>query len=181
MNPSSQRTFIVHVEDRPGVLNRVISLFRRRAYNIDSLTVARTERPAVSRITLVVEADDHVARLLEANLYNLINVLYVEDITPQRPVVRELALLKVRIDEETHPRVLQVCETFRAHALEGTPSSVLVELTSTQDRIDGLIEALRPYGIIELVRTGAVAMTRGAQSPLAGLLEPATGSPERAA
>ncbi|HYO58531.1 acetolactate synthase small subunit [Archangium sp.] len=164
MSPPIQRTFIVHVEDRPGVLNRVISLFRRRAYNIDSLTVARTERPDISRITLVVRADDQVARLLEANLYKLINILYVEDLTHQNAVLRELALVKVRADEETRPRVLQLCEVFRARAIDVTPSSVIVELTDTLDKIDGLIEMLRPHGIIELVRTGAVAMTCGTKS-----------------
>ncbi|EPX64575.1 Acetolactate synthase small subunit [Cystobacter fuscus DSM 2262] len=179
MSPSHQRTFIVHVEDRPGVLNRVISLFRRRAYNIDSLTVARTERPAISRITLVVVVDDREARLLEANLYKLINVLYVEDVTHQGPLVRELALLKVNATEETRSQVLQVCDVFRARAIDVTPSALVVELTGTPDKIDGLIEVLRPAGIIELVRTGAVAMARGARSPLAGVLDAAP--PEQAA
>ncbi|WNG38850.1 acetolactate synthase small subunit [Archangium minus] len=179
MSTSLQRTFIVHVEDRPGVLNRVISLFRRRAYNIDSLTVARTERPAISRITLVVVVDDREARLLEANLYKLINVLYVEDVTHQGPAVRELALIKVQASEQTRPQILQVCEVFRARAIDVTPSSLVVELTGTPDKIDGLIEVLRPSGIIELVRTGAVAMARGSQSPLASVLEPEP--PEQAA
>ncbi|WP_224241907.1 acetolactate synthase small subunit [Hyalangium gracile] len=181
MNPSRQHTFIAHVEDRPGVLNRVISLFRRRAYNIDSLTVARTERPAISRITLVVEADDREARLLEANLYKLINVLYVEQVTDQGTVARELALIKVRSDEKTRPNVLQVCEVFRARAIDVTPASVMVELTGTPDKIDGLIELLRPHGIIELVRTGAVAMARGAQSALTDLLDARTDPPEHTA
>lgn len=179
MSPSHQRTFIVHVEDRPGVLNRVISLFRRRAYNIDSLTVARTERPAISRITLVVVVDDREARLLEANLYKLINVLYVEDVTHQGPMVRELALIKVKATEETRSRLLQVCDMFRARALDVTPSTLVVELTGTPDELDGLIEVLRPSGIIELVRTGAVAMARGVRAPLAGVLDAAP--PEQAA
>jgi len=181
MNPSRQRTFIAHVEDRPGVLNRVISLFRRRAYNIDSLNVARTERPALSRITLVVQADEREAQLLEANLYKLINVLYVEHVTEQGQVARELALIKVRANEESRSKVLQLCEVFRARAIDVTPSSVLVELTGTPDKIDGLIEMLRPQGIIELVRTGAVAMARGAESALADLLDAPGAPPERAA
>src|SRR3954470_23156569 len=93
------RTFIVYVEDKPGVLNRVISLFRRRNYNIDSLTVGRTERSHVSRITLVMQADPDEARRLEANLYKLVNVLYVTDVSDGTAVIRELALLKVRTDE----------------------------------------------------------------------------------
>lgn len=179
MSTSLQRTFIVHVEDRPGVLNRVISLFRRRAYNIDSLTVARTERPAISRITLVVVVDDREARLLEANLYKLINVLYVEDVTHQAPLVRELALIKVKAIEETRSQILQVCDVFRARAIDVTPSALVVELSGTPDKIDGLIEVLRPSGIIELVRTGAVAMERGARSPLASVLD--AEPPEQAA
>lgn len=178
---SRQRTFIAHVEDRPGVLNRVISLFRRRAYNIDSLNVARTERPSISRITLVVRADDREARLLEANLYKLINVLYVEHVSEQSQATRELALVKVRADEESRSRVLQLCEVFRARAIDVTPSSVLLELTGTPDKIDGLIEVLRPQGIIELVRTGAVAMARGSESALGRLLDAPEAPPERAA
>ncbi|ADO74561.1 acetolactate synthase small subunit [Stigmatella aurantiaca] len=165
------RTFIVHVEDRPGVLSRVISLFRRRAYNIDSLTVANTENASLSRITLVMAADEREARLLEANLYKLIEVLYVEHATPQGQVSRELALIKVRASEETRPAVLQVCEVFRARAIDVTPTSMVMELTGAPDKIDGLIEMLRPHGIIELARTGTVAMARGPQSPLTALLE----------
>ncbi len=171
MSSPVDRTFIVHVEDRPGVLNRVISLFRRRAYNIESLTVARTERPAVSRITLVVEADDATARLLEANLYKLINVLYVEDVTHRGPLALELALVKVRADAEVRSRVLQLCEAFRARPIDVTPTSVTIELTDTSDRVDALIEVLRPHGLVELVRTGVVAMSREDRSPLDGLLE----------
>jgi acetolactate synthase I/III small subunit len=171
MSTPSPRTFIVHVEDRPGVLSHVISLFRRRAYNIDSLTVARTEHPALSRITLVMAADEREAKLLEANLYKLINVLYVEHATPQGQVSRELALIKVRATEETRPVVLQVCEVFRARAIDVTPTAMVMELTGTPEKIDGLIELLRPHGIIELARTGTVAMARGARSPLAALLE----------
>ncbi|MDC0710143.1 acetolactate synthase small subunit [Stigmatella sp. ncwal1] len=169
--PPPPRTFIVHVEDRPGVLSRVISLFRRRAYNIDSLTVANTENAAISRITLVMAADERETRLLEANLYKLIEVLYVEHATPQGQVSRELALIKVRASEETRPAVLQVCEVFRARAIDVTPTSMVMELTGTPDKIDSLIEMLRPHGIIELARTGTVAMARGPQSPLTALQE----------
>jgi acetolactate synthase-1/3 small subunit len=165
------RTFITYVEDRPGVLNRVVSLLRRRGYNIDSLTVARTERPAVSRVTLVVKADDDTARRIEANLYKLVNVLYVEDITHTASVVRELALIKVKADADARAKLLQLCEVFRARAVDVTPTSMMFEITGTQDKIDGLLEVLRPYGIIEMVRTGAVAMTRGSESPLSGVLE----------
>lgn len=153
------RTFIVYVEDRPGVLNRVVSLFRRRVFNIDSLTVGRSERPDVSRITLVVRADPDQALRLEANLYKLVDVLEVRDVTAQPAVIREMAFVKV--GTRSRAEVMQLCEAFRARIVDVGPDSLTVESTGAQDKIDGLIEALRPLGIVELVRTGAVAMTRG--------------------
>ncbi|HEY2511307.1 MAG TPA: acetolactate synthase small subunit [Polyangiaceae bacterium] len=161
MKPTTVHTFLAYLEDRPGVLNRVASLFRRRAFNIESLTVGRTEREGVSRMTLVMRADDDAARRLEANLYKLVNVLAVEDVSHSPTVVRELALIKVRADESVRAQVMQLCEVFRARMLDVAPETLVVEITGAQDKIDGLIEMLRPYGILELVRTGAVAMTRG--------------------
>ena len=160
----TMRTFVVHVEDRPGVLNRVASLFRRRGYNIDSLTVGRTHEPGVSRMTIVTEADAEMARLFEANLYKLVNVLRVEDITDRPAVVRDMALIKVRAREKHRAEVLQLCEVFRARVVDITPESLVVEITGTSDKIDGLLTVLRPFGIDEMVHSGAVAMTRGAAS-----------------
>jgi acetolactate synthase-1/3 small subunit len=158
---TSVRTFLAYLEDRPGVLNRVASLFRRRGFNIESLTVGRTERPGVSRMTLVVRTDDDAARRLEANLYKLVNVLAVEDVSHAPTVVRELALIKVRANGDVRAAVMQLCEVFRARVLDVTPDVLVIEATGAQDKLDGLIEILRPYGVLELVRTGAVAMTRG--------------------
>ena len=155
------RTFITYVEDKPGVLNRVVSLFRRRAYNIESLTVGRTARPDVSRITLVVSATADTARRIEANLYKLVNVLYVADVTTSPSVVREMALIKVHAPNGKRAEVLQLCEVFRARVVDVAPDTLCLETTGTQDKIDGLIEVLRPFGIVEMVRTGAVAMVRG--------------------
>ena len=156
------RTFIVDVEDRPGTLNRVVSLFRRRNYNIDSLGVGRTERPGVSRITLVLRADEDTAHRIEANLYKLVNVLHVQDITEAPSVVRELAFIKVRASHEQRGEVLRLCELFRARVVDLHASSMTVEITGAQDKVHRLIEVLRPFGIVELLRTGAVAMVRGA-------------------
>ncbi len=153
-------TFIVLVEDLPGALNRVVSLFRRRVVNIDSLTVGRTEKPGISRITLVVRADANAARLLEANLYKLVDVVSVHDVTSDPVVVRELAFVKLGAEHRTE--VMQLCDVFRARVVDLGPGSITVESTGSQDKIDGLIEALKPFGITELVRTGAVAITRGA-------------------
>ncbi len=158
------RTFIMHVEDLPGVLNRVTSLFRRRNYNIESLAVGRTEVPGVSRMTIVMQASDDDARRIEANLYKLVNVLRVEDTTWRPAVTRELALIKVRADQATRAHVLQLAEVFRARAIDVGPEALIFEITGTRDKIDGLAEVLAPYGVIELVRTGAVAMVRSAEA-----------------
>ena len=155
------QTLIVHVEDEPGTLNRIVSLFRRRGFNIDSLTVGRTERPGVSRITLMVRADDDTTRRLEANLYKLVNVISVEDVTHSRSVTREMAFIKVKAAQDRRGELLQLVQTFRARVVDLGPESVIIEITGTEEKLDGLIEVLRPFGIVELVRTGAVAMVRG--------------------
>jgi acetolactate synthase-1/3 small subunit len=167
------RTFIVYVEDKPGVLNRVISLVRRRNYNIDSLTVGRTERPHVSRITLVMNADPDEARRMEANLYKLVNVLYVTDVTHQSAVIRELALVKVKTDEKNRSEVLQLCDVFRARVVNVTNTAVTLEATGDSEKVDGLLNVLRPFGILEMVRTGAVAMSREGEAEVDKLLEEA--------
>lgn len=164
MSTAIDRTFIVYVEDRPGVLNRVISLVRRRGFNIDSLNVGRTERAGVSRLTLSVKSDDDAGRRLEANLYKLVNVLYVKDVTHTSVVARELALIKVRAAPERRAELLQLSEVFRARAVNVTPTSVTFEITGAQDKIDGLLEVVRPFGILEMVRTGGVVMTRSAEA-----------------
>lgn len=157
------RTFVVHVEDIPGVLNRVASLFRRRAFNIVSLTVGQTHEEGVSRMTIVVEADQDKAKRIEANLYKLVNVLKVDDITEQPSVWRDLAMIKVRAGNDERQQILQICEVFRARVVDVAPSALIVEITGTQDKIDGLIQVLRPFGILEMVQSGAIAMTRGSE------------------
>jgi len=160
----AQHTFVAYVEDKPGVLARVASLFRRRAYNIDSLTVGRTDVDGVSRMTVVMECDDQTARLVEANLYKQVNVLRVEDVTYEPTILRDLALIKVAADAEQRAQVLQIVEVFRARVVDVAPEALVVEITGTEDKLQGLIEVLRPFGIIEMVRTGSIAMTRGAEA-----------------
>ena len=155
------KVFAVYVDDEPGVLNRVTSLLRRRGYNIDSLTVGRTDVPGVSRMTIVMDLDDATARLMEANFYKLVNVLCVEEVTGERPILRDLALIKVTADAETRPQVMQVAEVFRARVVDVSPESLIYEITGPEDKIQGLVEVLRPFGIIEMVRTGQVGITRG--------------------
>ena len=159
-----RRTFVVHVEDKPGVLNRVASLFRRRAFNIESLTVGRTEVHRVSRMTIVVDTDDNGAKRLEANLYKLVNVLRVSDLTGDAAVVRDLTLIRVAATQETRTQVMQIADTFRGRVVDVAPDSLIVEATGTEDKIDGLLGVLQPYGVLEIVRTGRVAMARGQQS-----------------
>ena len=173
MSEARLRTFIVHVEDVPGVLNRVTSLIRRRGYNIASLIVGRTDVEGVSRMTIVIEADGDAAARVEANLYKLVNVLSVEDTTQRATVARELSLLKVRADAMTRPQVMQVCEVFRARVIDVGPEALICEITGAADKIDGLIDVLGPFGIVEMVRTGVVAMVRSAAVPTSGKAEPA--------
>jgi acetolactate synthase I/III small subunit len=157
-------TYVVYVENKPGVLTRVASLFRRRAFNIDSLTVGRTEKPEVSRMTITVDADHDQARRIEANLYKLVNVLLVENITSQPAIVRDLAMIKVAATHEARSHVLELASVFRARVVDVAPESLTIEITGAEDKIDGLLEVLRPYGVLEMVRTGIVAMRRGKSS-----------------
>src|SRR6202162_97902 len=165
-------TFVVYVENKPGVLTRVASLFRRRAFNIDSLTVGRTEKPEVSRMTITAEADRDQARRIEANLYKLVNVLLVENITSEPGIVRDLAMIKVGATHEARSHVLELASVFRARVVDVAPDSLTMEITGTEDKIDGLLEVLRPYGVLEMVRTGVVAMRRGKSSTLGSSTAP---------
>jgi len=162
---SIPHTFVVYVEDKPGVLNRVVSLFRRRGFNIESLSVGHTDRSGVSRMTIVMEAEETAARLVEANLYKLVNVLRVEELTDSDAVLRDLALIKVRADAEQRAQVLQIVKVFRARVVDVVTDALIVEITGGEDKIDGLVDVLRPFGIIEMARTGTIAMKRGAEAP----------------
>lgn len=161
MSKPEKRTFVVYVEDKPGVLDRVASLFRRRNYNIDSLNVGQTNEPGVSRMTIVCEADEDRARRIEANLYKLVNCVYVDDITDKASVDRVLALVKVKITPERRAEVLQISEVFRAHPVDIGPESLVLEITGSKDKVDGLVKMLEPYGIAEIAQTGTLSMTRG--------------------
>lgn len=156
-----QTTFIVHVEDEPGVLTRVASLIRRRGFNIESLTVGHTEQPGVSRMTIVMDSDERAVPRIEANLYKLVNVIRVENITAQPSVYRDLAMIKVAARESSRGAIMQLVNVFRARVVDVSPESLIVEITGTEDKIDGLVEMLRPYGVLEMARTGRVAMSRG--------------------
>jgi acetolactate synthase I/III small subunit len=152
-----KQTLIALVEDKPGVLNRVASLFRRRAFNIESLTVGHTEQPGVSRMTIVVER-------VTANLYKQVNVIQVEDLSNSPMVSRDLALIKINTPASRRSEIMQLVDVFRARIVDVGNDSMIVEITGVEDKIDGLVDVLRPFGIIEMVRTGTVAMARGAST-----------------
>ena len=156
-----RQTLIATVENKPGVLNRVASLFRRRNFNIDSLNVGRTEDADVSRMTIVVDSQDTEARKVEANLYKLVNVIDVQDVTNQPAVMRELALIKVAATPEARTEIISLASVFKAKVVDVGPESLMLQLTASDDRVDSLLELLRPCGIMEIVRTGHVAMMRG--------------------
>src|SRR5947208_9189526 len=154
-------TFAVYVDNKPGVLNRVASLFRRRGFNIESLTVGHTETKGVSRMTVVVDTDEYGARRLEAHLYKLVPCRRVENITSAPSIARDLALIKVGAMGDARTHVMQLVDVYRARIVDVSPESLVIETTGTEDKIDSLLEVLRPYGVIEMVRTGRVAMARG--------------------
>ena len=161
MMPKQHHILVAQVQDRPGVLNRVASLFRRRMFNIESLTVGHTDLAGMSRMTIVVDGATTDVQQVIKQLYKLIEVVKVSEITHDPSVAHELALIKVSTNAGHRPEVLQLAGVYNATVVDVAPDSVLMEATGPEDRIDSLIQVLRAYGIKELVRTGAVAMTKG--------------------
>jgi acetolactate synthase-1/3 small subunit len=159
-----RHALVVLVMDRPGVLNRVASLMRARNFNIDSLAVSRTDRDHISRMTLTLHGDDVAVEQATKQLYKLIDVLKVQDVTADQVVEHELALIKVRASEGSRAEVIKIVELYKGRILDIAPESVIVEATGTEAEIDALVALLRSYGIKELVRTGATVMLRGAGS-----------------
>jgi acetolactate synthase-1/3 small subunit len=154
-------TLVALVEDKPGVLNRVASLFRRRAFNIESLTVGRTDVPGISRMTIVIDSDQVSAERVTAYLYKLVNVLQVEDLGDVPAVARDLALVKVAVAGHDRAHLLRVVDETRAHIVDSGEQTMTLEITGEPPHVDAVISRLEPLGIIEMVRTGRVAMRRG--------------------
>jgi acetolactate synthase-1/3 small subunit len=156
-------TFVSYVEDRPGVLTRVASLFRRLNINIISLTVGRSERPGLSRMTIVCEASAEAGHRIRASLFKLENVLDVDDIAKAAAVTRELALIKVGATQKTRSQIFELAEVFRARIVDLTSESLMVEMTGVESKIEGLIEVLRESDcpILEICRSGKMTMRRG--------------------
>ena len=161
MSSKRHRTLIATLEDSPGVLTRVSSLFRRRGYNIVSLNVGRTLEPGMSRMTVVVDADEAQVELLRAHLAKLLCVFSVEDVTHERAVVKDLVLVKVAVGADRRPEILQLCQALEARVVDLGPRSVIVEYTGTPDETANLLAVLQSFDVQEVVQSGAVAMTRG--------------------
>src|SRR5258705_9959331 len=158
-------TFAVYVDNKPGVLNRVASLFRRRGFNIESLTVGHTETKGVSRMTVVVDTDEYGARRLEAHLYKLVPCRRVDNITASPSISRDLALIKVAATGEARTHVMQLVDVYRARIVDVSPESLVIETTGTEDKIDSIVWVLLADSEIERVRTGRVAMAHGMRPP----------------
>ena len=163
------QTLVAYVENKPGVLNRVSSLARRLAINIDSLTVGPTENEAVARMTIVAHTDERGAHRLEASLEKLVDVLLAENISTRALLERDLALIMVSADQQNRPHLMELIKVFRARVVDVAPESLIIEVSGTVDKIDGLLEVLRPFGVLEMARTGRISMTRGGD-----LLQPPT-------
>lgn len=152
----------VLVENRSGTLSRVSGLFSRRGFNIDSLTVGETEDASVSRMTIAVTGDDSVLEQIVKQLGKLMDVIAVRELDSSSCIRRELMLVKTKADEQTRPAVIEIASIFRARIIDVSPSTITVEATGDIEKLEGLLLLLRPYGILELARTGLVALERGA-------------------
>lgn len=159
-----KHTIVALVEDKPGVLNRIASKWRQRGFNIESLAVGHSEVPGLSRMTFVVDGAKTDVEQVTKQLYKIIEVAKVSDVTHEQAVVRELALVKVKATASTRSAILEITNVFRASVIDVAPDSLIVEVTGVEEKIEALLEMLRPFGIRELVRTGRVAMMRGSRA-----------------
>lgn len=161
MSNINQHTLVALVQDAPGVLNRIASMFRRRGFNILSLSVGKSETANLSRMTFVVDGEESTVEQIIKQLDKLIDVISVSDISKQNIVIRELALIKVNTDSSNRTEILQLAETFRSSVVDVSPGSVIIEVTGDDNKVDSLMDILKPFGVIEVMRTGRVGLLRG--------------------
>ena len=157
----SRHTITALVQDKPGVLNRISSMFRRRGFNIASLAVGHSEEPNLSRMTFVVEGDDKVVEQVTKHLHKLIDVIKVSDISGQNIISRELALMKVKSDVSNRSEIMQIVDIFRANIVDVASDSIIVEVSGDEEKVDSLVSLMRGFGVAEVMRTGTIAMNRG--------------------
>ncbi len=155
-----QHTLIAHMENKPGVLNRVSGLFRRRNYNIEALSVGHSETPGISRMTIVVNGDNRIVEQVVKQLYKLVNVTEVVDVSDQPSVIRELALIKVKSRPGTRMEIIELAKVFHGRVVDVGSEAMTIEITGPEERVNSLVRLLQPYGIKELARTGRMAMVR---------------------
>ena len=163
----SKHTIVALVQNRPGVLNRIASKWRQRGFNIESLAVGHSEIPGLSRMTFTVDGTTTDVDQVLKQMDKIVEVVKVSDLTEHEMVHRELALMKVAAGTEQRSAIIDIVEVFRAKVVDVAPETLVVEALGTEDKVDAIIEMLRPYGIKELVRTGRIAMTRGSATPMA--------------
>lgn len=163
---TTKHTLIALVEDKPGVLNRMASLFRRRGFNIESIAVGRSELPHLSRMTIVIDGAATTVEQLRKQLDKVIDVVKVSDITEGDMIARELALIKVKATSATRSEIMQIVDIFRANIVDVASDSVTIEVTGDEEKINSLFNLLRNFGIREIARTGRIAMTRGSRGAL---------------
>lgn len=156
-----KHTLIAWMRDKPGVLNRVAGLLRRRNFNIDSLQVGHSEQPGISRMTFVVNGDEHMTDQVIKQLRKVVDVTRVDDVTDDPSIVREMALVRVRTNTENRSEIIQLVDIYKGDIVDVTLNSMVVQIVGSEQRIDALIELLDNFEIIEMVRTGPVAMVRG--------------------
>jgi acetolactate synthase-1/3 small subunit len=155
-----KHTLVALMEDKPGVLNRVSGLFRRRNYNIDSLSVGHSEEPGISRMTVVVNGDESIVEQVVRQLEKLVNVTNVTNVSQEQTVIRELVMIKVKAGPGTRSEIIELAKVFRARIIDVGATAMTVEITGPEDRVNSLLGLLKPFGIEELARTGRVAMVR---------------------
>jgi acetolactate synthase-1/3 small subunit len=163
---TTKHTLVALVEDKPGVLNRMASLFRRRGFNIESIAVGHSEVPHLSRVTIVVDGATTMVEQVRKQLDKVIDVVRVSDITGDNTVARELALIKVKATSSTRSEIIEIVDIFRASIVDVASGSLTIEVTGDEEKINSLLNLLRGFGIKEIARTGRIAMTRGASGSL---------------
>ena len=160
-HPIERHTVTALVEDRPGVLNRISSMFRRRGYNISSLAVGQSETEGLSRMTFVVEGDPDTVEMVSKNLHKLVEVIKVVNISQDNVVSRELAFVRVESDASSRSEIMQIVDIFRAKIVDVSQGTLIIEVTGDEDKVDSLVDLLGIFGVKEVMRTGTIAMSRG--------------------
>ena len=163
---ATKHTLVAIVEDRPGVLNRMASLFRRRGFNIESIAVPHSEVSHLSRVTIIVNGSTAMVEQVRKQLDKLVDVVKVSDITGDNITIRELALIKVRATSATRSEIIEIADIFRANIVDVASDSLTIEITGDEDKVDSLLKLIRGFGVREIARTGRIAMVRGGTGSL---------------